>query len=94
MTDLKIPRFKTEAEEARWWFENSDLVSAEFVKAAKEGRLKRGGVMRLLSERGIPFQHPQPLPNTLPDPEDIAKARIQTDEARRKDKNNQQSSSR
>ena len=23
-SDLKIPKFATEAEEARWWFENDD----------------------------------------------------------------------
>jgi hypothetical protein len=62
MTDLKVPKFATEAEEARWWFENDDLVSDEFVKAAKEGRLKTGGVQPLLAERGIPFTPTKPLP--------------------------------
>ena len=81
MTDMKVPKFATEAEEARWWFENDDAVSAEFQKAAKEGRLRRGGVARLLSERGIPLPQAQPqaLPSTTIrlDPEDIAKARVQ-----------------
>jgi hypothetical protein len=82
MTDLKVPKFATEAEEARWWFENDDLVSAEFVKAAAEGRLRRGGVRRLLAERGLPVPPPQPLPSTTIrlDPEDIAKARVQAAE--------------
>jgi hypothetical protein len=79
MTDLKVPKFATEAEEAKWWFENDDAVSAEFIKAAKEGRLRRGGVQRLLAERGIAAPPPQPLPSTTIrlDPEDIAKARVQ-----------------
>jgi len=85
MTDLTIPKFANEAEEAKWWFENDDAVSAEFVKAAKEGRLRRGGVRRLLAERGIPLPpsltdpSSQALPTTTIrlDPEDIAKARVQ-----------------
>ena len=79
MTDLKIPKFETEAEEAKWWYDNRESVSAELHKAAKENRLKRGGVARLFAERGIPFPQPQPLPTTTIrlDPEDIAKARIQ-----------------
>ena len=24
MTDLKIPKFATEAEEAKWWYDNRD----------------------------------------------------------------------
>jgi predicted DNA binding CopG/RHH family protein len=80
MSDLKVPKFATEAEEAKWWFENDDKVSEEFKKAAKEGHLGRGGVMRLLAERGI--KPPQPLPSTTIrlDPEDIAKARVQAAE--------------
>jgi hypothetical protein len=61
MSDLKVPKFATEAEEAKWWYENDEKVSDEFEKAAKEGRLKRGGVMRLLAERGLtPASSPVP----------------------------------
>jgi hypothetical protein len=79
MSDLKIPTFATEAEEAKWWFDNREQVSDEFQKAAKEGRLRRGGARRLFAERGIPFLEPQPLPTTTIrlDPDDIAKARVQ-----------------
>ncbi|HXR39973.1 MAG TPA: hypothetical protein VN776_12795 [Terracidiphilus sp.] len=85
-SDLKIPSFATEAEEAKWWFENEDLIAAEFEKAAKEGRLGRGGVRRLLAEKGIPFPEPQKAPAPTPtttirlDPDDIAKARVQAAE--------------
>jgi hypothetical protein len=81
-SDLKIPKFATEAEEAKWWFENRDLVFKEFQKAAKEGRLGRGGARRLFAEKGIPFPEPQkvtaPTPTTTIrlDPDDIAKARV------------------
>jgi hypothetical protein len=82
MTDLKIPKFATEAEEAKWWYDNREKLSDEFDKAAKEGRLRRGGVARLLAERGISLPQPQPLPSTTIrlDPEDIAKARVQAAE--------------
>jgi hypothetical protein len=84
-SDLKIPAFATEAEEAKWWFENDDLIFKEFQKLAKEGRLGRGGARRLFAEKGIPFPEPQPqqpLPTTTIrlDPDDIAKARVQAAE--------------
>jgi predicted metal-dependent hydrolase len=81
MSDLKIPKFATEAEEAKWWFDNEDLIAAEFEKAAKEGRLRRGGIRRLFAEQGIPF--PQEKTKLTPtttirlDPDDIAEARVQ-----------------
>src|SRR5450631_3102320 len=82
MSDLKVPAFATEAEEAKWWYDNRDKVSKEFEKAAKEGRLGRGGIRRLFAERGIPFREPKPIPSTTIrlDPEDIAKARVQAAE--------------
>jgi predicted DNA binding CopG/RHH family protein len=41
----KMPKFKSEAEEAAWWDANADF--AQFDKASKEGRVVRG-----LPERG------------------------------------------
>jgi hypothetical protein len=83
-SDLKIPKFATEAEEAKWWFENENLISEEFQKAAREGRLKSGGVRRLFAEKGIPFPEskatPTPTTTIRLDPEDIAKARVQAAE--------------
>jgi predicted metal-dependent hydrolase len=81
-SSLIIPTFATEAEEAKWWFENQELIDKEFEKAAKGGRLKRGGIRRLFAEKGIPFKEPPPLPTTTIrlDPDDIAKARVQAAE--------------
>ncbi len=84
MSDLKVPAFATEAEEAKWWYDNRDKVSEEFEKAAKEGRLGRGGIRRLFAERGIPFKEPSPAPTPTTtirlDPDDIAIARVQAAE--------------
>jgi hypothetical protein len=81
-SDVKVPKFATEAEEANWWFDNQDLVFEEFKKAAKAGTLGRGGARRLFAEKGIPFPEPKPsapMPTTTIrlDPVDIAKAREQ-----------------
>lgn len=81
-SDLKVPKFATEAEEAKWWYENQDMIFKEFQKAAKEGRLGHGGARRLFAEKGIPFPGPQKVTSPTPtttirlDPEDIAKARV------------------
>ncbi len=83
-SDLKVPNFATEAEEAKWWYENQELIFKEFQKAAKEGRLGRGGVRRLFAEKGIPFPEsasaPTPTTTIRLDPDDIAKARVQAAE--------------
>ena len=30
MSDFKLPKFANEDEEAKWWYENRELVSKEF----------------------------------------------------------------
>jgi predicted DNA binding CopG/RHH family protein len=67
---FKIPDFKDEDEEARWWFDNRDLLDQQFVKAAAEGRLGRGTVAR---RAGIPTT------TIRLDPADIARARVQAE---------------
>jgi hypothetical protein len=81
MSEFKPPKFANEAEEARWWYENRELVSGEFQKAAKAGPLRGGGVRRLLAERGIPMPEPKPTPTTTIrlDPGDIVEARKQAE---------------
>lgn len=64
---LKIPEFKNEGEEARWWVENQDHLTKLFERAAAEGKLERGTVAR----RGN-----TPTTTIRLDPEDIAKARF------------------
>jgi len=81
MSDFKLPKFANEDEEAKWWYENRELISDEFQKAAKEGRLRTGGIRRLFAERGIPFPEEKvkltPTTTIRLDPDDIAKAREQ-----------------
>lgn len=44
--EFKIPEFKTEAEEARWWSRNQVRLANAFKRAADAGRLHRGTVAR------------------------------------------------
>ena len=39
---MKMPKFKSEAEEAKWWDKHPDFIADQFEKAAKEGRVLRG----------------------------------------------------
>jgi len=65
-----LPDFKSEAEEAKWWFDNQEELDKDFLKAAEEGCLKRGTAARLGS-----------LPTTTIrlDPADIELARVQAE---------------
>lgn len=49
----KLPKFKDEAEEAQWWFDNQDIVLQMFQKAKAEGRLGHGTVMKQLEEKRL-----------------------------------------
>jgi len=44
---LKLPKFKNEAEEAQWWFDHRDEVSAEFSRAVANGSIGEGSAARL-----------------------------------------------
>jgi predicted DNA binding CopG/RHH family protein len=63
-----LPDFKSEAEEAKWWFDNQDELDKELAQAAAEGRLGRGTAARI---GGIPTT------TIRLDPDDIALAREQ-----------------
>jgi predicted DNA binding CopG/RHH family protein len=38
---IRIPKFKSEKEEAEWWDAHPDVVTELFLQAKKEGRLRR-----------------------------------------------------
>jgi predicted DNA binding CopG/RHH family protein len=46
----ELPNFANEEEEANWWYDNRDLVEAEFLHAEGEGTLRRGTAMRQTQE--------------------------------------------
>ena len=41
MKKLKIPTFRSEAAEARWWYEHREVLDRDFEEAAKAGTLKK-----------------------------------------------------
>ena len=71
-SDMQVPKFATEAEEAKWWFENQDKLLEEFKKATAEGRVGIGTVAKRAALRTTTIRVTIRL-----DPEDIAKARVQ-----------------
>ena len=69
-TELKTPKFKNEAEEARWWAKHQSDVAGAFASAAAAGRLGRGTVAR---------KGPTPTTTIRLDSEDILRAREQAE---------------
>lgn len=51
MSNKKQPRFKTEAEEAKWWSDNQELIADRFEQAKASGKLAKGTVARMAQER-------------------------------------------
>jgi len=47
---IRVPKFKTEAEEERWWHDNRDAVEAALIDAMDHGTTQRGTARRLTSE--------------------------------------------
>ncbi len=68
MENRVVPKFESEAQEAKWWFDNQDELLKDFERAAAEGRLGHGTVARRM---GIPTT------TIRLDPGDIALAREQ-----------------
>jgi predicted DNA binding CopG/RHH family protein len=47
---IAVPKFKSEAEEARWWYENRDKVEDALISAMDNGTIRRGTPKRLTKE--------------------------------------------
>ena len=45
-TRTRIPSFKSEREEAKWWDAHPEVITALFLKAKKEGKIKRLPLVR------------------------------------------------
>ena len=47
---IAVPKFKTEAEEAQWWFDNREKVEDALIEAMDSGSIRRGTPQQLASE--------------------------------------------
>lgn len=65
-----IPKFASEAEEAKWWFDHREELDKDFAQAFTEGRLRR---------RTQPRSAPVPTTTIRLDPADIEMARAQAE---------------
>jgi len=65
-----IPKFESEAEEAKWWFDNREELDKDFAQAFVEGRLQR---------RTQPRTAAVPTTTIRLDPADIEMARAQAE---------------
>ena len=66
---ISIPKFRSEADEANWWFENQDAVFGDFKRAGEQETLGRGTAARLASAASGSI--------IALDPEDAERARAQ-----------------
>jgi hypothetical protein len=53
-TQATIDPFKTEAEEAEWWYKNRTELDKDLIEAAKEGKLKRPAQKALKAQLAVP----------------------------------------
>ncbi len=70
-SELKIPDFQNEAEEAAWFAKNQDAMLERFRSAAKSGAMGTG----TLARRGV-----TPTTTIRLDPADLERARMQAAE--------------
>src|SRR5689334_17315782 len=47
---IVVPKFKTEAEEAQWWYDHRAQVEDALIHAMDSGTIRRGTAQRLTSE--------------------------------------------
>lgn len=72
--EIRIPKFKDEAEEAEWWFNNPEFILQQFKCAAAEGRLGRGTAMHEMAARQAAKSTTIRL-----DPDDLSLAKAQAE---------------
>jgi len=47
---MVVPKFKTEAEEAQWWYDNREKVEDALIGAMDNGTIQHGTAQRLTGE--------------------------------------------
>lgn len=60
-----IPVFATEAEEAKWWYDNREELAQDFVEARKAGRLGEGSRARWLRRQAEKQQAEMATANSI-----------------------------
>lgn len=50
---IVVPKFKTEAEEAKWWYDNREKVEDALINAMENGTIRRGTAARLTREARV-----------------------------------------
>jgi predicted DNA binding CopG/RHH family protein len=74
-SDMEIPQFGSEAEEARWWFEHREQTASLLENAVAEGRTtKLASILERKRTGGA-----TPTVSIRIDPSDLARARIQAE---------------
>ena len=43
---VKVPKFGTESEEAKWWDDHKDMVEENLIQAMRDGMVQRGTAAR------------------------------------------------
>ena len=74
-SELKIPKFASEREEADWWFNNQDFALQVLRRAKEEGRLGQGSVARNLAR-----QQAAKSTTIRLDPRDLELAKMQAEQ--------------
>ena len=46
----KVPKFATQAEEAKWWDDHKEMVEENLIQAIEDGTVQRGTARRLVRE--------------------------------------------
>ena len=46
----KVPRFETEAEEAKWWDDHREMIEENLIQAIRDGTANRSAAKRLVRE--------------------------------------------
>jgi hypothetical protein len=44
---IKVPRFATESEEAKWWDDRQSMVEENMIRAMRDGTVQQGTAQRL-----------------------------------------------
>jgi predicted DNA binding CopG/RHH family protein len=74
-SNVKIPQFNSEAEEARWWFEHREQTASLLENAIADGRTTK--LAAILERKRV--AGPTPTVSIRIDPADLTRARIQAE---------------